>query len=94
MSPPERAALAALGEWGLVDVFRRLYPDPGLYSWWDYRAGDFHQGRGLRIDLALATEALADRASYALIDRFARKGKGPSDHAPLLCDFDDPAVGH
>jgi exodeoxyribonuclease-3 len=87
VSPPERAAVATLQDWGLVDVFRRCRPEPGLYSWWDYRAGDFHQHRGLRIDLVLATEPLARRASFALIDRFARKGKGPSDHAPLLVDF-------
>jgi exodeoxyribonuclease III len=89
VSAPERAAVAALQEWGLVDVFRRCYSDAGLYSWWDYRAGDFHQHRGLRIDLVLATEPLARRASFALIDRFARKGKAPSDHAPLLVDFGD-----
>jgi exodeoxyribonuclease-3 len=88
VSEPERAAVAALREWGLVDVFRRCYADAGLYSWWDYRAGDFHQGRGLRIDLVLATHALAERATFALIDRFARKGRSPSDHAPLLVDFE------
>jgi exodeoxyribonuclease-3 len=87
VSPPEREAVAALERWGLVDVFRRFYDETGIYSWWDYRAGDFHQGRGLRIDLLLATKALADRATFALIDRFARKGKLPSDHAPLLVDF-------
>lgn len=92
VSPPEREAIAALQEWGLVDVFRRRYAELGLYSWWDYRAGDFHQGRGLRIDLVLASRSLADRASFALIDRFARKGKLPSDHAPLFCDFEAPAV--
>ncbi len=88
VSPPERDAVAALNRWGLVDVFRRRYDDDRLYSWWDYRAGDFHQHRGLRIDLVLATPPLADRATYALIDRFARKGKLPSDHAPLLVDFE------
>ncbi|MGI8808874.1 MAG: exodeoxyribonuclease III [Acidimicrobiales bacterium] len=88
ISAPEREAVAALGEWGLSDVFRQIYPDSGVYSWWDYRAGDFHQGRGLRIDLVLATKALAGRATWALIDRQARKGKLPSDHAPLLVDFD------
>ena len=87
VSPPERAAVAALEDWGLTDVFRRCYDDAGLYSWWDYRAGDFHQHRGLRIDLVLATKPMAERATYALIDRFARKGKSPSDHAPLLVDF-------
>jgi len=88
VSPPEREAVAALCAWGLTDVFRRRYPEPGVYSWWDYRAGDFHQGRGLRIDLLLATEPLAQRVSWALIDRQARKGKLPSDHAPVLVDFD------
>jgi len=88
VSPPEREAVAALCAWGLTDVFRQRYPEPGVYSWWDYRAGDFHQGRGLRIDLVLATEPLAARVSWALIDRQARKGKLPSDHAPVLVDFD------
>ena len=88
VSPPEREAVAALTDWGLVDVFRRCRPEPSIYSWWDYRAGDFHQGRGLRIDLILATKPVADRVSFALIDRFARKGKLPSDHAPLLVDLD------
>jgi exodeoxyribonuclease-3 len=88
VSPPERAALQALLDWGLVDVFRRCYGDGRLFSWWDYRAGDFHQGRGMRIDLVLATKPLADRAGFALIDRFARKGKSPSDHAPVLVDLE------
>jgi exodeoxyribonuclease-3 len=88
VSPPERAAVAALRVWGLADVFRQRYQEAGVFSWWDYRAGDFHQGRGLRIDLILATAPLADRVSWALIDRQARKGKLPSDHAPLLVDFD------
>jgi len=88
VSPPERAAVEALKDWGMEDVFRRCYDDAGLYSWWDYRAGDFHQHRGLRIDLILATRVLAERTTFALIDRFARKGKLPSDHAPLLVDFD------
>ena len=87
VSAPEREAVAALKDWGLVDVFRLRRPEPSIYSWWDYRAGDFHQGRGLRIDLVLATKPLADRATFALIDRFARKGKLPSDHAPVLVDF-------
>src|SRR5918997_1469917 len=63
ISPPEREAVAALRDWGLSDVFRQIYPDTGVYSWWDYRAGDFHQGRGLRIDLVLATNPLAERAT-------------------------------
>lgn len=89
VSAPERELLGRLLEWGLVDVFRDRYPDGRLFSWWDYRAGDFHEGRGLRIDLVLASRPLAERARWAIIDRNARKGKQPSDHAPLVVDFDD-----
>jgi exodeoxyribonuclease III len=88
VSEPERKALAAICEWGLVDAFRLRYGDERLFSWWDYRAGDFHNGRGMRIDLVLVTQPLAGAVSYALIDRNARKGKLPSDHAPLFVDFD------
>jgi exodeoxyribonuclease-3 len=88
VSPAEREALQRLLDHGLVDVFRQLHPEDKLYSWWDYRAGDFHQHRGMRIDLVLASKPLADRATFALVDRFARKGKLPSDHAPVLVDFD------
>jgi exodeoxyribonuclease-3 len=87
VSGPERAALRDLEAWGLVDVFRRHYDAGGLFSWWDYRAGNFHKGKGMRIDLVLATKDLADRSTAALIDRNARKGKAPSDHAPLVVDF-------
>jgi len=87
-SPAEREALAELLGWGLVDVFREIYQEDHLFSWWDYRAGDFHQGRGMRIDLMLASPSLAKRTQWALIDRNARKGTLPSDHAPLLVDFD------
>ena len=88
VSPPEREALQRMLDWGLVDAFRERYQDDRLFSWWDYRAGDFHQHRGMRIDLVLVTRKLAERVDFALIDRFARKGKLPSDHAPLLIDFD------
>ena len=87
VSPPERAALGALLDWGLVDVFRSCYGDGGLFSWWDYRGGSFHQGRGMRIDLVLATRPLADGVTFALVDRNARKGEKPSDHAPVLADL-------
>jgi len=87
-SPEVRGALGALVEGGMVDVFRRHHPVEPIYSWWDYRAGDFHKGRGLRIDLMLATAPVADRTSFVLIDRQARKGKLPSDHAPVLLDAD------
>ena len=86
VSGPEREALAGLEAWGLVDVFRRLYDDDGLFTWWDYRGGSFHRHQGMRIDLILVTEVLAARATYALIDRNARKGEKPSDHAPVLVD--------
>ena len=86
VSPPEREALAQLQAWGLVDVFRRLYDEDGLFSWWDYRAGSFHKHQGMRIDLILVTEVLARTARYGLIDRNARKGQKPSDHAPVLID--------
>jgi exodeoxyribonuclease-3 len=89
VSPPERAALDDLGKLGLTDAFRLVYPDAEkVFSWWDYRAGDFHQGRGMRIDLVLVSRPLAGRVTHALIDRNARKGKLPSDHAPMLVDFD------
>jgi len=89
-SPPERAALAELEAWGLSDLFRKLQPEPKLYSWWDYRAGDFHQGRGMRIDLVLGTAPVASQATFATIDRNARKGEKPSDHAPVIVDLDRP----
>jgi exodeoxyribonuclease III len=86
VSQPEREALARLEEWGLVDVFRRLFPDEGLFTWWDYRAGNFHKHQGMRIDLVLVTEILARATTYALIDRNARKGSKPSDHSPVFID--------
>lgn len=87
VSDAERDALRQLEDWGLVDAFRLVYDQERLFSWWDYRAGDFHEGRGMRIDLMLVTKPLAERVVYALIDRNARKGKLPSDHAPVLVDF-------
>jgi exodeoxyribonuclease-3 len=88
VSPPERAALGELEAWGLQDAFRTFWPDAEkVYSWWDYRAGDFHEGRGMRIDLVLATASLAARVQWAVIDRNARKGKQPSDHAPVVIDL-------
>jgi exodeoxyribonuclease-3 len=88
-SPAEREALADLEAWGLKDAFRLLYPQDRLFTWWDYRAGDFHNHRGMRIDLVLVTEPLARAVRWGLVDRNARKGKLPSDHAPLVIDFDD-----
>ncbi|HLM62722.1 MAG TPA: exodeoxyribonuclease III [Acidimicrobiales bacterium] len=89
VTPEERAALAELEAWGLRDAFRELYPGvPRLYSWWDYRAGMFHKHNGMRIDLVLLSDDLASQARFALVDRNARKGKKPSDHAPLFVDLD------
>jgi exodeoxyribonuclease-3 len=89
VSGPERTAMAALREWGLVDAYRLHHPEPGRFSWWDYRAGDFHNGRGMRIDHLYVTRSVADRCSGAEIDRDARKGKLPSDHAPIWIDLAD-----
>ena len=83
VSPPERAAVAALLDWGLVDVFRRRYQEDHLYSWWDYRAGDFHQGRGLRIDLILATQVLAERADVGPHRPLRPQGQGPVRPRPV-----------
>jgi len=91
VSGPERKAFARLCEWGLVDVYRRHHPEPGRYTWWDYRAGNFHKNFGMRIDHLLVSAPLAGRAVWAEIDREARKGKPiPSDHAPLVIDIDAP----
>jgi exodeoxyribonuclease-3 len=86
-SAPERAAFQALIDWGLTDVYRRFHPEAGRFTWWDYRAGNFHKGLGMRIDHLLVTSAVADRATGAEVDRDARKGKLPSDHAPLYVDL-------
>jgi exodeoxyribonuclease-3 len=88
VTPEERAALVRLEDWGLVDAFRSRWQDDRLYTYWDYRAGDFHEHRGLRIDLALVSRPLADKVTWSLVDRNARKGKLPSDHAPLFVDID------
>jgi exodeoxyribonuclease-3 len=91
VSEPERRAFARLSEWGLVDIYRRQHPEPGRYTWWDYRAGNFHKNLGMRIDHLLVSRPLADRAVWTEIDREARKGKPtPSDHAPLVLDLDEP----
>ena len=86
-SPAERSLLAELCGWGLDDLFRLQHPEDRLYSWWDYRAGDFHQGRGLRIDLVLGSASVADRLTWSIIDRNARKGQSPSDHAPVIVEI-------
>jgi exodeoxyribonuclease-3 len=93
VSEPERAALARLRAWGLVDAYRAVNAAPGRFSWWDYRAGMFHRNEGMRIDLLYATAPVAARLVWAEIDREARKGPPiPSDHAPVVMDLDEP--GH
>jgi exodeoxyribonuclease-3 len=88
VSAEERTALGSLESWGLVDAFRMLYPGDRLYSYWDYRAGDFHEHRGMRIDLVLVSRRLAQGLKWGLVDRNARKGKLPSDHAPVFVDVE------
>jgi exodeoxyribonuclease-3 len=91
VSPREREAFARLCRWGLVDAYRLHHPEPERYTWWDYRAGNFHKNFGMRIDHLLATRPVAERTRWAEIDREARKGKPiPSDHAPLAIDLDAP----
>ena len=87
VSEPERAAMRELEDWGLVDVFRLKHPEPDLYTFWDYRGGDFHKHHGMRIDMIYVSKAIADRVSFAIVDRQARKGEKPSDHAPVICDL-------
>jgi exodeoxyribonuclease-3 len=91
VSEPERAAFRALLDWGLVDAYRLRQPGAGRFSWWDYRAGNFHKNLGMRIDHLLVTEPVAGRVVAAEIDREARKGPPiPSDHAPVTIDLDEP----
>jgi exodeoxyribonuclease-3 len=90
---PERAALAELTELGLRDVVRDRWPDERVFTYWDYRAGMFHQDLGMRIDLVLAGESVAGRVRAAWVDRQARKGTGPSDHAPVIVDLDEAPDG-
>jgi exodeoxyribonuclease-3 len=95
VSPRERAAVEKLRTWGMVDVVRQFHPETGFFTWWDYRAGHFHKNFGMRIDHVYATPPLAARAVAAERDRDARKPSTypgiPSDHAPLIVDFADPA---
>jgi exodeoxyribonuclease III len=86
-SIPERTALKHVVDFGLSDTFRRLHPEGGRYSWWDYRMLGFPKNRGLRIDHLYATPVLAERCVAAGIDREARKGTLPSDHAPIWSRF-------
>jgi exodeoxyribonuclease-3 len=93
VTPREREALAELQALGLHDVVRDRWPAERVFSYWDYRAGMFHQDLGMRIDLILAGGPVAARVRAAWIDRHARKGAGPSDHAPVIVDLDEAPDG-
>jgi exodeoxyribonuclease III len=93
VTEPERAALASLQSTGLHDVVRDHWPDRRVFTYWDYRAGMFHQDLGMRIDLVLASSAVESRVKAAWVDRQARKGTGPSDHAPVIIDLDEAPDG-
>jgi exodeoxyribonuclease III len=93
VTPPERAALAELTKLGLHDVVRDRWPNERVFTYWDYRAGMFHQDLGMRIDLVLAGAPVAERVQAAWVDRQARKGTGPSDHAPVIIDLDEAPDG-
>ncbi len=88
ITKPERDAFFSIVDWGLVDVFRRQYPDEdGLFTYYDYKAGRFHKREGMRIDFILASEPVASTTQWSLVDRNARKGEKPSDHVPLMAEF-------
>ena len=93
VTPPERTALAKLQELGLRDVVRDRWPTERVFSYWDYRAGMFPKDLGMRIDLIMATATVADRVRAAWVDRHARKGTAPSDHAPVIVDLDEAPDG-
>ncbi len=93
VTAPERAALAELQALGLRDVVRERWPDRRVFTYWDYRAGMFHKDLGMRIDLVLASAPVAARVTAAWVDRHARKGTGPSDHAPVIVDLDEAPDG-
>jgi exodeoxyribonuclease III len=90
---PERDALVALQDAGLHDVVRERWPTERIFTYWDYRAGMFHKDLGMRIDLVLGSTSVAERVRAAWVDRKARKGKGPSDHAPVIVDLDTAPDG-
>jgi len=93
VTPPERKALAELQGAGLRDVLRERWPSERIFTYWDYRAGRFHQDKGMRIDLVLAGADPAGRVAATWVDRQARKGSGPSDHAPVIVDLDQAPDG-
>jgi len=93
VTEPERTALQKLLDLGLHDLIRDRWPDQQVFSYWDYRAGMFHQNLGMRIDLILGGGSVPGRVQAAWVDRLARKGTGPSDHAPVIVDLDEAPDG-
>lgn len=91
-SDEERAALGRLMDLGFTDVFRLFEQDTGAFSWWDYRAAAFRRNRGLRIDLVLASETMSRRCTACVIDKEPRRSERPSDHAPVMAEFDVRAI--
>ncbi len=89
VTPPERAALESLVDWGLVDVTARPGKNDRPFTYWDYRAGMFHKDLGMRIDYVLLSPSVTVEDAY--VDREARKGTGPSDHAPVVVDLTLPS---
>jgi exodeoxyribonuclease-3 len=87
VSQPEREVLNDLCAWGFTDIYRDQHPEPKLFSWWDYRDGGFHKNHGMRIDLLLVSESVAKRTKMTVVDRNARKGEKPSDHAPVVMEL-------
>lgn len=88
VSEPERKALEELRSWGLVDVFRKIHTQGGLYSWWDYRMNAFRRNMGFRIDHIWTSAALSETVKSIYIDKETRKLEQPSDHAPVLVEFE------
>ncbi len=86
----ERTRLAALRDLGLTDVMPRPGKGPNPFTYWDYRGGSFHKDLGMRIDHVYAAPVITARVQDAWVDRDSRKGKGPSDHAPVIVDLTDP----
>ncbi len=87
-SPPERKALTDLIALGLTDVFRKFDQPEKAFSWWDYRAAGFRRNAGLRIDLILSSAAMTERCTACYVDKEPRTWERPSDHAPVVAEFD------